>query len=198
MTSSIGRTQVLLRNRKPLSFTIFPGWSQEFESKFTPLEKNSLTGFTLIELLIVISILGLMAGLAVPNFGNTYSNFQLSETAKNISFLMNYAQSRAVIKGQKHQLIFKEDNSQYWLEEEISDNGEENAEGNFRQIAGRFGRVFDVPEGITIESENPSIRFYPNGKIDKIRIYLHNRHNYLTISTREQANYVQVFDFKVE
>ena len=169
---------------------------QDRQAKGRPL--TSPKSFTLIEILIVVVILGLIAGLAVPNFSNAYANFTLSETAKNIAFLMRYAQSRAIMKGKECELKFDSGNLQYQLKEKAEDT-EEIANSIFQPIRGRLGRNFSIPQGVVIEAENPHILFYPDGKIDKARIYLKNkREKYFTISTQEQAGYVQVFDFKVE
>lgn len=163
------------------------------------VSKISRQSFTLIELLLVVVLLGVVAGLAVPNFSNTYVNFQLSETAKNISALMQYAQSRSIIKGVRHQMELDPSFSKYWLTQEASSSEDEEGTGIFERIPGRFGRMFAIPQDIAVESEDPKILFYPDGKIDKIRIYLHNKKgDYFTITTEEQAGQVQILDFKIE
>lgn len=156
-------------------------------------------GFTLIEILIVVMILGVIAGLAVPNFSNLNTQVQLKETAKNISYLMRYAQGRAITKGKTQELTFDAGNFQYQLNEAVSEGTQREGEGIFNPIAGRLGRTFDIPKEITLEIDNPHIRFYPDGKIDRTRIFLHdNRDHYFTVSTQEQTGYVQMYDFKVE
>ncbi len=159
----------------------------------------SQMGFTLIELLLVVVLLGVVAGLAIPNFGNTFANFQLNETAKNISALMQYAQSRSAIKGTVHAVEFDATFSKYWLTQQVSPSQESDSQENFERIPGKFGRMFAIPQGITVESEIPKVFIYPDGKIDQVRIYLHNQKNdYVTVTTREQAGYAQVFEFKIE
>lgn len=158
-----------------------------------------LFAFTLIEILVVIILLGVVAGLAVPNFNSTYEKFLLGETAKDLSFFMRYAQNRAVMKSQNHRLVFDLQDSKYWLEEQENDTDNLSQEEVFAGISGRFGRIFKIPEGIFLETEKTHIFFYPDGKIDKARIYLSDKKkNYLTISTYEQDGYVQTFDFKME
>lgn len=176
-----------------------------------------LRSFTLIELLLVILLLSLIVGLAVPSFRSSYTNLTLSETSKNIAFLMRYAQGRAVAKNKKHLLKLDLENSQYQLLEEnlssdelqdstenlaaLEQEGEQSSPAGFTKVPGRLGGIFHLPSEIKLETDipEPTVLFYPDGKIDKVRIYVHDdRHRYFTISTKEQIGYVQAFDFKVE
>lgn len=164
---------------------------------FSRLTKRA--SFTLIEILIVVILLGVVAGLAVPNFSSAYNGFLLSEAAKDLSFVMRYAQDRSVIRSAKHKLVLDTQNTRYWLEETQGSTEGRIADDNFVRINGRFGRDFHIPEGITVESDKTEALFYPDGKIDKIRIYLsRKKKDYFTISTYEQDGNVQTFDFKVE
>ena len=61
--------------------------------------------FTIVELLIVILLLAVIAGLAIPNFGSTFKNLQLSQMAKTISSVMYYAQTRSIMKAKGHRLV---------------------------------------------------------------------------------------------
>ena len=139
--------------------------------------------------------------MAIPDFRTTFENLQLSETAKNISSFMYYAQGRSIMKGKEHRLVFDLAQHQYWLEERLEErkDNEEGENGIFEKIPGRFGRVFNIPEGIRVEVENAAVQFYADGRIDKVRIYFENlRKNYFTISTKEQSGYVGLYDFKME
>ena len=153
--------------------------------------------FTIVELLIVLLLLGVVAGLAIPNFSTTFENLQLSETAKNISSFMYYAQSRSIMKGKGHRLVFDIAHHQYWLEDEIGNEDSEHSV--FEKISGRFGRIFYVPEDIRLEADPSVIQFYPDGTIDQARIYLESQQKgFFTISTKEQSGYVGTYDFKLE
>lgn len=180
----------------------FPGIFRHFPKlkAFTPLEKNFLTGFTLIEILLVVLLLGVVAGLAIPNFSQLYSNLQLSETTKNVAFLMRYAQGRAIIKKKLHRFEFDTVKNQCWLMQEADANAEKRDEGvDFQPISGKMGQSLSLPEGITLETDKPLILFYPDGKIDKARLYLHDsRNRYFTVSTQDQFGYVQIFEGKLE
>jgi len=159
------------------------------------LEKS----FTLVELLLVVVLLGIVVGLTIPNFAPTFSNIQLSDTASNLSYLMRYAQSRAIIKTRTHRINFDSDYSKYWISQAIVDENGLIVEGEFEKIKSRKGRVTKIPQGIKVESESNVIQFTPDGRIDKMRIYLSNkRDRYFTISTKEQSGFVHLFDFKLE
>jgi len=183
MMLRIGRS-LILRNKKG----------------FSPLEiingdcKNkSLTGFTFIELLVVVILLGVVSALAVPNFRNTYYNFLFSEASHNLTYLMRYAQAGAVAERTNHRLNFDPEYRKYWLTKESQQ------EGDFVSLKGRFGKVFDIDQSITLESNGAIINFYPDGRIEKAKIYLTNKDNkFYTISTEDQAGYVQEFDYKKE
>ncbi len=157
---------------------------------------KSKKGFTLIEILLVVLMIIVVAGLALPNFSILFERIQLDETAKNIVYLMRYVQNRAMIKERQHELVFDENNHEYWLNEISSDD-----EGGMAQsapVAGRFGRHFSFSPRLTIETDNPEIKFYPDGKIDKVHLYICNRKSCLTVSTREHLGYVELFEGKVE
>lgn len=168
--------------------------------KFLPINISQPKAFSFVEILLVVILLSVITGLAVANFRGTFDYFQLSETAKNIATLMRYAQSRAVIKNLTHEIQFDLNRSTYRLAQEISaEDEDENPQGVFLPLQGRFGRTFSIPKEVMIEARDSALRFYPEGKIDKGRIYLHNkRQDYFTISTQDASGYVEVYDFKIE
>ena len=174
------------------------GINRLFEKKKHNAEVLRPRSFTLVELLLVVILLGLVAALAIPNFNPAFTKFQLQETGKNITYLMRYAQSRAVMTKKTHQLVFDEERSAYWLLQEREDPDGESRQ-SFEMVPGRYGRSFQIPKEISVEVQDQPIRFYPDGTIDKARIYVSNeRKDYLTVSTLEQAGYVHLFDFKTE
>ena len=187
MISSIGKKRTPLGN-DTFSFAVI--------SPKTSHASENIKSFTLLEILLVVVILGIVVGFAVPNFQNTFNRFQLSETAKDIASLMRYAQGRAIMKGKKQQLEFDSEHSRYWLTEQVKDEEQDSA--IYETIKGRYGRVFGIPKEIKVDAENPHIRFYPDGKIDKARIFVHDgSEHYYTISTKEQTGYVQIYDFQL-
>ncbi|MFH1360891.1 MAG: prepilin-type N-terminal cleavage/methylation domain-containing protein [Candidatus Omnitrophota bacterium] len=158
---------------------------------------NRKKSFTLIELLLVVILLGVLAALAIPNFGPTYANLQLRETAENISYLMRYAQSQSIIKDKIYRLVL-ENNATYWIEEGSGNAQNPDQELNFERVRSRQGRIFRIPDNLSVESDVSLIQFYPDGTIDKVRIILTNtRDKTYTLSTAEQAGMVYVFDASI-
>ncbi len=148
--------------------------------------------FTLVELLLVVIILGVFVGLAVPSFRKTYFNLELSNTAGNVAFLMRYAQARALAERVNYRLNFDQENKSCWLEKK-SVSGED----VFERVSSGFARSIFFPAGIKVSPELKPIGFYPNGKIDSVKIYLENKNQAVfTISTKGQVGYVEVLDFK--
>ena len=160
----------------------------------TGQKKNRQAAFTLIEIILVVIVLSIIAGFAVPNFSKTYAYIQLQRSAQDLAYLMRYAQSRAVTKNTTVRLQFDEDFSAYWLAEKIKDE-EEAEEEEFKRISSRLGKTVKIPSGLKIEMEEEvdSLNFYPDGSIDKKAINVCNEKSCFVVSTEEKRGDVQVF-----
>lgn len=132
-------------------------------------------GVTFIELLIVIAIIGIIAGITLPNFKKTYSNFELDSFVKDISYLVRYLQSNSISSSR----ICRMDIEQ--INERLQFKGLAQGEfGEFDTIKGRHSKGYESPAGITIFSIEPaersSIFFYPDGTLDKTDIVFKNKY----------------------
>lgn len=166
--------------------------SSPLEAYSGNLKIKSLKGFTFIEILLVVVLLSIVAVLAAPNFSNTYYNFLLSDTSHNLTYLMRYAQARAIAERTIFRLNFDTENSKYWLTKETNPEEEQ-----FKNVEGKLGRIFKISEQLKLECDLDAINFYPDGRIDKTNIYLNNKNEkFFTISTEAQSGYVQEFDYK--
>lgn len=56
-------------------------------------------GFTLVELMVVIALVAIIAGFAVPQFGRLIDNNRVVSTTNSIVGLLNYSRSEAVRRG---------------------------------------------------------------------------------------------------
>ena len=188
---------------------------------FTPLEIKTtlnqkarfLTGFTLIELIIVASIIVVLVAVSTPRFRNTFRDLQLKDAAYNISKLIKYGQERAIIEERKYKLIFDFDKRFYLLfveteegakeqssrEEESTPEDTSSSNKGWEKATGRFGGYFYLPEGINFKGDKDKIIFLPNGRCDKISLYLINKKNkIIEIKTNGRAAYVEVSEVKEE
>lgn len=133
------------------------------------MQRDKEGGFTFIEILMVVILLGVVSGLAIPHFSKSYANLRLYDTANNIAYFIRYAQSRAVIKGRPLRMVFGPSLKKYWLEQEQNKENDEK-EPEFARITGRWGRIFSIGQDIHLSAQEKIIMFYPDGKIDKNEI----------------------------
>ena len=151
-------------------------------------------GFTLIEILLVLVILGIIAGLSIPNLSRTYHTMLLNRATNDLASLIRYAQSRAIIQQQVFQLSLDSQMKQYFLKKADMNSPDKKLPMHFFPVAGRLGRAFEIPQEIQILAQNSTIDFQPDGKIGKINWSLCDKDHCLSISTKEQSGYVQVFE----
>lgn len=57
------------------------------------------SGFTLVELMIVIALIALIAGFAVPQFGRMIDSNRITSTTNSIVGLLSFSRSEAVRRG---------------------------------------------------------------------------------------------------
>ncbi len=73
---------------------------------------TSRRGFTFVELVVVITILGILAWIAFPNFSG-YSDIKLDAAARRVAADLRYAQNRAMGKRMIHGLLFEPSAARY-------------------------------------------------------------------------------------
>lgn len=92
-------------------------------------------GFTLIELLLVVLIAGLVVGMAVPRFVESYKGARLRNSVRTVVRLHRFARSESVLNQQEGALLFdlqagtvtlisipKEEEVSGFLDEDIEDS----------------------------------------------------------------------------
>ena len=77
--------------------------------------RKSAVGFTLIELLAVVTIFGLLAGIALPNLGIRGGRV-LDDESKALASTIEFARMRAVMTGIPHRMVFDLEAGVYQLE----------------------------------------------------------------------------------
>ena len=147
-------------------------------------------GFTLIEILLVIIIIGIVLGLAVPNFSKGYSRFQLDKTADDLLECSRWAQAMAIGQERAYALSFSEDHRSYGLvRAKINDeiNGQINEDldqDSFEPVKGALGRMHTIPAAVTLDAQD-RIEFYPDGTIDQATIELTSSDKQIELSSSE-------------
>lgn len=62
-------------------------------------------GFTLIELMVTLAVLGVLLGLAAPNFAQMIRDNRAAAEINAVSSMLNYARREAVQRAQKTKLV---------------------------------------------------------------------------------------------
>ena len=169
----------------------------------TQIKKIKICGFTLIELIIVAAIILVLIAVSTPLFRGAFKGLKLKDAAYSVGKIIQYAQQKAIIGGEKYRLIFDFDKRAYrllaWDKKE--DGGDFSARGGadfgWKEITGRFGGYFYLPEGVRFKGDKDAITFLPNGRCDKIKFYVIDEENKtFAIKTNGKAGHVEVFEVR--
>lgn len=156
------------------------------------MKKNK--AFTLIEILLVVVIFGIILALAVPNFSQSYSRFQLNKTADDLLGVSRWAQAMAIGQESTYALAFSDDYRSYNLVRATVNDQTGNVD-DFKPVPGSLGRMHAVPDDLqltlTVVSESQAtgdmdrIEFHPDGTIDQALIQLESPKGNITLSSKE-------------
>ena len=128
------------------------------------------SGFTLLELVLVLAVLLVSAGMAVATLRNFSRGRSLSEAASQLLALTDFARTQAIHESTVYRLNVDSRANTYWL---TAWRG-----GAYVSPGGPFGRVFGVPDGVTLDWDAPQqadgtyVEFYPTSRVTPATVWL--------------------------
>jgi prepilin-type N-terminal cleavage/methylation domain-containing protein len=78
--------------------------------------KNLSTGFTLLEMMVVLFIVGMIAGMAIPRMAGM-RGAKLRRTTRQLAATIGYVYEIAILKKTNFRICFDLEESSYWIEE---------------------------------------------------------------------------------
>lgn len=138
--------------------------------------RRAVRAFTLVELIVVMVLLLIVASMVAPRMSSFFRGRALSQEARRLLSLVNYAQARAVAEGVPVLLWIDPAASTYGLQVQTGHTGNDDREhtftveptltleavGNTETYASeQEDEQLGMPEGL------PAIRFNPDGFFDE-------------------------------
>jgi len=140
--------------------------------------RNS-AGFTLLELTIVIAILAVLMGLAIPRLRDTGTT-ELRSQAHKMAMTFKLVRSEAILQGIPFQINFDLDEQRYWVTSADPLGGDDVAATTLGRLA--RGHHFDGAIGMSdvmLPAAGAKVNqgriytiFYPDGTVDPTVIHL--------------------------
>ncbi len=164
--------------------------------------KRRAAGFTLIEVILVLVVVVIIAGIAVPYFAGSYRGIKLRSSSRTINRMARYARSMAIMREETLTVAINHETMEIFLGG-VPAAATNEADGELDQgVLKRLGYVDGdeessspagiekevhrfLPDGLTVrdfnkdwtdeDDEHPDfylINFYPNGQCDWFELEL--------------------------
>ena len=130
-------------------------------------------GFTLLELILVMAIIAIIVGIAIPSLHGFARGRRTQGCADQIAALTQYAHTQAITRATTYRLNISAASmnqpAAYWLTVQAED-------GTFVPTGDMMGLQYQAPEGVEISWNAPQqpdgqyIQFQPTGRTDPATI----------------------------
>lgn len=85
--------------------------------------RADMHGFTLVELMITLVLLGIIAGIAAPNFNTLIRNNQIQSKAEELAVFLQHVRGQAALNRQAYEVLV--DNDSPWIAQVSGSNDPE-------------------------------------------------------------------------
>lgn len=165
--------------------------------------KPNEEGFTLLEFVVVILILGLMFGVALPRLYRPADNEPLRLGSTLLVETIRRVRTHAVSEGRMVRIRFTLPEGK-WVVEELD------GKGTWLKLINSPVENGHIPEGVRLRQVNiggrpaasrgdVSLRFFPSGETEKAELYLINKAlKERTLSVHPFYNHVEIIHGRVE
>jgi len=138
-------------------------------------------GFTLLEMVLVLTVIVVVASLAVPRLAGSIASARVTKGTERLFAAAREAHARAVLRGLRTRLVLDREARAFWVEEERQPLREP---GEWSEMPGREEKPYTLAEGvrfgqIRIDGEEITdvaleLRFRPDGTADDALVTVEN------------------------